>query len=134
MKAVLKRVNVIILTTMIFLSLSTTAFAGLSEPKETWNLKEKGKYTFEGNASRNDLYSNYLFTGTTRVEIFVINKGEDELTVKLFEKNAWFFSETDADIPRKGKTTWEYDELDKNEKYYLQFYAPCKFEGYIKAY
>ncbi len=103
MKAVLKRVNVIILTTMIFLSLSTTAFAGLSEPKETWNLKEKGKYTFEGNASRNDLYSNYLFTGTTRVEIFVINKGEDELTVKLFEKNACFFLKQMQIFPEKEK-------------------------------
>lgn len=134
MKSAFKKVSMMLLTLTLFLSLTTTAFAGLSEPKKTWDLKEKGKYTFEGNASISDLYSNYLFTGATRVEIKVNNKGDEELTVKLFEKDAWFFCETSADVPEDGSTVWKYKDLDEDEKYYLQFYAPCKFDGYIKTY
>lgn len=135
MKVLIKRGISLVLVLTLVLSLSITAFAGLGVPTSTWNLKTKGKYTFQGEASRSNLYTDYLFTGTTKVEIKVVNKSSsDSVTVKLFEKSAWFFCETKATVPAKGTTTWKYSDLESDEKYYLQFYAPSNFEGYIRAY
>lgn len=80
------------------------------------------------------MYSDYLFTGTTRVRIRVNNYSDEQLAVKLFEKSAWFFCETKAYIPADGITIWKYSGLESNKKYYLQFYAPSDFSGYIEAY
>lgn len=113
--------------------LSTTAFASISKPTDTWNLASSGAYSFSGTANVSTLYSNYYLTGASSVEISVTNySSKNNLKVKLYKKSAWFFSESSVTVPKSGKTTWTVTGLNSNTSYYLQFNAPSDFSGYIK--
>lgn len=104
-----------------------------SLPTSTWNLSTKGSYTFAGEANIQDLYSNYLFTGVTKVSIGCQNKRTDRvLTVKLVRDDPAFDTVVSSvSIPKGGYLAWPVTGLSSPSKYYLRFYAPCYFTGSI---
>jgi len=114
-------------------SISIPVYAGVDKPTSTWDLSSKGRYNFSGEAYAVDLYTNYYLTGKSSVTISITNKSTSKsMKAKLFEKSAWFISESTVTVPANGTTTWTVSGLDKSAKYYIQFYNPCYFSGYIK--
>jgi|GEM_PF-4052098 len=128
--------NVLKLFSMLFICvvfISTPVYAGVDKPTSTWDLSTKGKYTFSGEAYAVDLYTNYYLTGKSSVTISITNKSTSKsMKAKLWEKGAWFISESSVTVPANGTTTWTVSGLSKSESYYIQFYNPCYFNGYIK--
>lgn len=107
---------------------------GVSKPSSEWNLSSKGQYNFSGNSYSQTLYSNYYFTGVTKVEIKVTNNCTSKLTVKLLK------SQTGVDWSQSTKTInsgeyqiWSVSGLSTSSKYILSFSGPSDFSGYIKA-
>lgn len=105
----------------------------IEKPSKEWNLKEDGRYDFKGSASSQDLYTNYLLTGKTSVKIYVLNKGDKNLSFALY-KNKFGFDEKigDCDIASGADVEWPVSDLDEEAEYYIKFYAPCEFSGYIE--
>ncbi|MCX8007137.1 MAG: hypothetical protein N3B11_03365 [Coriobacteriia bacterium] len=119
---------------LVILSLPATAYAGLDVPSSVWNLATQGQYNFSGVAEISDLYSNYLFTGVSSAKIYCQNKRTDKnLTVKLIRDDPVFDTTVSTVyVPKNGSSTWTVTGLSTSNKYYLKFYAPSNFSGYIK--
>lgn len=105
-----------------------------NKPGTAWNLANNGVYWFSGYANQSDLYSNYYFTGASRVEIYVKNQhATKELTVKLLKQQTGVdFSVSTEKIPAGEYKTWSVS-IDSSKNYILKFYAPSNFEGYISV-
>lgn len=103
-----------------------------NKPGECWNLANDGVYWFSGYANQSDLYSNYYFTGASKVEIYVENQhATKELTVKLLKQQTGVdFSVSTEKIPAGEYKKWSVS-IDSSRNYILKFYAPSDFEGYI---
>lgn len=103
-----------------------------SEPKKEWNLATKGRYNFSGYATVENLYTNYYFTGVTRVKIHVKNSGSGTMTVILLKK-ALINSEIHSTNISKGEgPTYYVNGLSSSKKYMLLFQASGDFSGYIE--
>lgn len=105
----------------------------LSKPGTAWNFAD-GAYWFSGRANQSDLYSNYYFTGASKVEIYVDNlHATKDLTVKLLKQQ----SGVDFAVSTEKISAGEYKKwsvtIDSSKNYILKFYAPSSFEGYITA-
>ena len=112
--------------------------AGTSKPSSTWSLKAKtsggnGKYEGTGTCNTVDLYSNYYFSGVSKMKITVNNKStKKSMKVKVYEYGSWWDScVSTVEIPANGKTTWTIS-TDSKEKYYLKFFKPAQFSWSIK--
>lgn len=124
---------------VVTLSAPSTIYAGgisiqsTSLPTSTWNLSTKGIYSFAGKADNQDLYSNYLFTGATKTQIQCTNKRTDKnLKVQLVRDDPYFDTAVSTvNVPKNGSSNWNVTGLSSSSKYYLRFYAPCEFNGYI---
>lgn len=102
------------------------------EPKEEWNLATKGRYNFSGYATVENLYTNYYFTGVSKVRIHVENKGSGTMTIKLLKK-AFINSEIHStDLSKSSSTTYTVSSLDSSKKYMILFQATGNFSGYIE--
>ncbi len=119
---------------VLFFNSLGVAHAGTSKPSSTWNWSN-GSYSFHGAADSNNLYTNYKFTGMTKVSITVNNtSGKYDLEVRVKSVEAWWKPDktvSTAVIPHNGTCTWEISNLDSSKKYYIIFYAPCRFTGSI---
>lgn len=104
------------------------------KPKDTWNVSEKGKYSFSGAANHNSLYTNYLLTGKKSVTLYVKNNSNTyNLKVSFKQNKALLDSEVMPEKTLKPGESLTFNlTLDTSGKYYLLAKAPSKFEGYIK--
>ncbi|MGG2109085.1 hypothetical protein ABFY60_01160 [Lysinibacillus pakistanensis] len=107
---------------------------GTSKPTSTWDLSTKGIYTFDGSSSGPTLYTNYLLTGKSSVEIYATNQNNQfSLKFKLKRKDLIFDSTIKSfEIPAGKDGTFTVPSLDTSSNYYLEFSPPNKFYGYIK--
>ena len=129
-----KNKSLLILMVIMLMSISilpTSVFASVNKPTNIWNLSTKGQYEFYGDANVSELYTNYLLTGASSVKISVTNNDVNTLKIKLY-KNGSLFSTSSVNIPAHGTTSWTVNGLSSSSNYYIKFYAPCHFEGYIK--
>ncbi len=101
-------------------------------PANVWDFSEKGRYNFGGKAGMETLYSNFLFTGASKVKIYVKNYHKETLTVEL-KKNKSGINTVTSHKKIKGNNydIWTVD-LDSSAKYYLRFVFPSDFSGYIE--
>lgn len=108
------------------INLYTTEF-----PDKTWNLSTKGKYNFSGWTGSGSLYSNYLFTGVSKVDIYVNNLSSSRITVEL-KKDVTGFNPISSikTISGNNDQKWSVD-IDSSSKYYLRFTGGGDFDGYI---
>lgn len=124
--------KILALTMIITLFTGSTVSAGLSKPSSTWNLKSSGRYNFSGKANASDLYSNYYFTGKDKFQIHVKNRSSsNSIKVKIYEKGSLFAADSFT-VPKTGVLDYTSNGRSSSKTYYLVFYAPCDFEGYIE--
>ncbi len=100
-------------------------------PTNVWNLNTKGKYNFSGWTGSGSLYSNYLFTGVSKVDIYVNNLSSSRITVEL-KKNTVGINPISSikTISGKNDQKWSVD-INSSSEYYLRFTGGGDFEGYI---
>ncbi len=123
-------------------SFSSMAFAandevstpyGLNKPTVYWDFDD-GQYNFAGEADYSDLYSEYLFTDASKVEIYVDNNhASKQLTVKLLKQIPYSvdWSQSTVKIPAGEDCKWEVN-ISADDTYILKFSGPSDFDGYIK--
>ncbi len=101
-------------------------------PTSIWNISQKGRYNFGGQADKSTLYSNYLFTGVSKVRIRVNNNSGKTLTVELKKDKSGLNTVTSYKrIKANSYAVWTVD-IDSSAKYYLRFAAESNFSGYIE--
>lgn len=103
-------------------------------PEDIWNLRTKGQYNFSGYiGGPGALYSNYFFTGASKVEIYVKNEGSAMIITELKkEKNGFNTIASTKTISAGNYQTWSVD-TNSSDKYYLRFTYGGEFSGHIKA-
>lgn len=104
-----------------------------------WNLNTKGRYDFSGSSSDGQsLYSQYNFTGVNQITLYVDNKKNIDLTVKVYKNVLGFDSLVDTfTIPANSSKTFNRGTWLEDEKYYLvfssgTFTSNLNFSGYIE--
>lgn len=104
----------------------------LSKPSKTWNLATEGRYNFHGTNVAKPLYSNYMFTGVTRVRIHIENKGNKSIMVRLLKSQTGIdFATTKNTVEAGESLTWTA-KVESNQKYILRFERGTTFSGYIE--
>lgn len=142
MKKINKILAVIFCLTILCSSLNLNVFAyenpeigtfSMAKPSKAWDWSE-GKYEFHGEAYSDDLFTNYYFTGCTKVRIVVTNlHSEVDLTVKLLKSQFGVdWSVSTKEVTAGEEQSWTVSNLDSSAKYMIKFYNPCHFEGYIE--
>lgn len=100
------------------------------KPTNIYDFTYNNKYNFSGEAYRQDLYTNYLFTGKTMYSVVVTNRNPNNLLhVAAYKKQSLFDEKLqEIDITTSGSFVFY---ADKSDKVYLRFTAPCDFSGNI---
>ncbi len=111
---------------------------GLSKPSEKWDLKKEGKYDFSGNAAKEDLYTNYLFTGVTEIRVKLHATKYQPLNAELWQRRTKLF-QSDVKVATFNTVEVGYSSettlfgLDSSANYYIKFIAPAYFTGWIES-
>lgn len=127
-----KRLAKLLIATMICCSMfSVTAFASVDKPTHVWDLSSDGRYDFYGDASNNDLYTNYNFTGVSKMKVYIKNTGSGTLTVWFFKKGDLFAANT-IKVNEGSETTVNMGSLSSTTQYVFKFDAPCHFIGWVQ--
>lgn len=99
------------------------------KPTRLWNIQNLGKYTFSCGSNNNTYwYSDYKLFGKTTYQIFINNKGKNDLTIMCENGSNVYLLRT-----IQSKTS-EYLTLT-NMSASTQFYIKCRgsnMTGYIK--
>lgn len=102
------------------------------KPSAVWNLATKGRYNFHGTNIMDTLYSNYMFTGVTRVRIYINNTGNKDIVVRLLKSQTGIdFATTKNTVEAGESLTWTA-KVESNQKYILRFERGTTFSGYIE--
>lgn len=119
----------------IYLKYNEIETYGIEKPYNSeWDLSKEGKYNFSGWCIDNYLYTNYTFTGASSVRIWVNNKSNQKITVKLLkQKSGVDWSQSTRSIEAGKSLSWRVDSLEKSSYYYLQFSKGSNVTGYIEA-
>lgn len=113
---------------------------GTSVPSNTWSWSNGG-YEFSGNTYATDLYTNYLFTGTSMLR-FYITRADDSFTIEVYCKDCGFlwtdtmvrsFEVERITAENLGSLTRLYtiSGLNASSKYYAKVLPPAVFSGTI---
>lgn len=111
---------------------------GTKVPTATWNVKDKGRLKFSGQAAYERLYTNYLLTGDSWYSVSVKNlkaSSDTALSVQAYKK-VNFLPDKKVGITQtvKGQKSISYtlNGLSSSDNIYLEFMAPSHFEGWIE--
>lgn len=106
---------------------------GLGVPRNEWDMSIRGKYDFRGTAQRSDLYTDYYFTGQSSYSVRINNSRSDTLRVDLMQKNIlWDTTVRTWNVSPGASLFSGQTGLSSSNDYYLKFYAPSNFSGYIR--
>lgn len=103
---------------------------GIYIPTAYWNVATQGAREINGSSAKATLYSSKLFYGATSYEIVIQNLDPTNLLFQGFEGLEFTCSVA------PGKTAYLYldtKSADKEDAFYLAFYAPCYAYGYVGA-
>ena len=98
------------------------------------NLYTNGKqYTINGSAENDELYTNYCFHNVTSIYRSIKNNSSTTLKVQVYYYTSlgnvrWGES---ISIPSGYTYSGTFSDLDSSKYYFLCFYAPCTFSGYV---
>lgn len=128
MKKIIKKIVVVTLACMFLLNFSSQeASAAVNEPSlsKVWNLAQKGKYTGSGTAQYSNLYSNYWFTGVSKMKYSINNLGSKTITVNVYrsDSNVSYYR---GYVPAYSSLSLTMN-TNSSKKYELRFSAPCNF-------
>jgi hypothetical protein len=121
-----------------FVPFETPLIRGTSVPSSVWNLSTQGTYNMSGQSTNTTLYTDYLFKGTSTMNIWVTWAQWYNVEIKLMKKIAIFADQevasfthvTEYEYPNK-QSQFIVTGLDSSSKYYLKIYAPVYFTGYV---
>lgn len=106
---------------------------GIEKPESEWDLSKEGRYSFSGWCHDHYLYTDYLFTGASKVNIKVKNYSDEKITVKLLEKKTLIDTSASTRTIEAGDTLeWSASSLNSKGYYYLQFSKGSTVSGYIE--
>lgn len=106
---------------------------GTSKPSSIWNLSTKGRYSFKGSSNSSTLYTDYLLTGKSSVNIFVKNTDHQySLKFKVKRKDLLLDNTIGSYVVPLGKSGTVNLTLNKSSNYYIEFTGPNNFSGYIQ--
>ncbi|HGE5782754.1 TPA: hypothetical protein ACGGHE_004797 [Bacillus pseudomycoides] len=91
----------------------------------------KKQMDFSGKANGIMLYTNNHFTGKSTVAYSITNSSSYDLTVKIYEYDAWSATQT-LTVNKNSTSTGNIAGLDSSKLYYMSFSAPSDFAGYVK--
>ncbi|MGN0458683.1 MAG: hypothetical protein ACI4IL_06920 [Eubacterium sp.] len=123
--------NIGVSTNPNYLNKNIYSTYSVSIPSKIYNLGTSGKYEFQGEAYSQDLYSNYLFTGVSKVKIHVENNYKKRLKVQLKEKKSGINPVVSTQYVEADNMATYTVSVDSSKKYYIRFVHECVFEGYI---
>ena len=110
---------------------------GTSKPSRVWSWSS-GKYSMSGSTSNTNLYTDYMFTGTSKLTVTFTKANENikmELyKVGLFDSKFSTITATrlTADDLAQGKTrTVNFVGMNPSTKYYIKIIAPAHFSAKI---
>lgn len=104
---------------------------GTSKPTKIWNLSTQGYYSFSGWNFGDPLYSEYKFTGVSRVKITCKNTYSSKLTVKLLKEQFGVdFSVSTQTLKANSYLEW-HATVEPTRFYILRFSCPASFSGTI---
>lgn len=115
---------------------------GTSKPSSSsvWNLNTQGKRDIEGESNGSTLYSNYNFTGVSKMNIWVTWAQWYDVEIQLMkyrtilsdpQVGSTMVHDTDANYPNRV-SQFIITGLDPNSKYYLKIKGPVYFTGYVE--
>lgn len=93
-----------------------------------------GQYNFNGQAAFQNLYTDRIFYGRTSYKLHVKNNYTEDLIIKVWKKGLIGASDIYTYVlsPQKGTLDTTISMEKATDKFYIEFSAPCIFEGYIK--
>lgn len=108
----------------------------INRPTNSWDISDKGRYSFDGESDHSTLYTNYLFYGKTNYKIWCFNERSANLTIKVHSGTFPYPVQKTVSIPEGNKSngngySFTYNTGDSDEKFYLEFVAPCNAWGYV---
>ncbi len=109
----------------VFVFAPTKAEAQVDKPDGSWNIS-KSAYSGYGNAEVTDLYSNYYFTGVSKMKFSVSNTGSKNITVNIYRKDK-IVSYYRIKIMPGSTATWTM-ATNSSKLYLMKFNAPCHFK------
>ena len=107
---------------------------GQNRPTSVWDFSNSSLYYFDGSATYTDLYTNYLFTGTTNMGIYVTNESNSTLNFKVYKKTATILTDYAVASFSVSPNATAYkvaSGLSSGSKYYIKFSCPCSVNGYV---
>lgn len=120
-------------------SMEVSLERGTKVPTATWNVKNKGRLKFSGQAAYENLYTNYLLTGDSWYSVSVKNlkaSSDTALSVQAYKKKSGWVDDKKIGIVQtvRGQQTVNYtlNGLSSSDNIYLEFKAPAHFEGWIE--
>lgn len=109
---------------------------GTKKPKDVWSWS-KGAYKMSGATVYSDLYSNYLFSATSKLKI-VFTKADEPIEVEVYERTGWFRKDKIVKYEKISRLTREHLDnhitrkveaggLSSSSKYYVKILCPAHF-------
>lgn len=87
-----------------------------------------------GEASNQNLYSNYCFKGVTSISYAIHNARSHKLKVVLRRYTSiGQRSVKTISISKECTQYGKFDDLNSSYYYFLDFYSPCDFDGSVKG-
>jgi len=88
-----------------------------------WHVNYR-QYNFRGYSTGEKLYTSYQLTGKTSYEVYINNRKSNQLKVIVSGKTYIVASE--------GDRTINVSTNSATKKFYIKFFAPSNFDGYVK--
>lgn len=114
---------------------------GTEKPSDVWSWSS-GNYVMSGSTSNTNLYTNYLFTGVSTLNV-TFTKADEAITIEVWKRNTGLFqsdkkistktvSRLTADDLNAGNTrNAKFTGLSSSGKYYIKVLAPAHFKATI---
>lgn len=96
-------------------------------PTSEWNILQQGKKDFRGTATNTICYTSFKYWGCTSYEVSVYNSNP----YKSLSYKYYGTGDTSTYTLDSGKAVIRYIPLNPSTRFYLGFYAPAEFSGYV---
>lgn len=110
-------------------NLTQSLLKGLQRPRELWDLKKQGRYTFQGSNELGDLYTNFMFGGYTASYAYRVQNNKSSAVNVSIEWGTDVYREFSVPGNVSAFTTIN---LGWTKHFYFRFKQPANVEGYVE--
>ncbi|WOO34930.1 hypothetical protein R2R35_14105 [Anaerocolumna sp. AGMB13020] len=120
-----RAIFVFCLTIMLSVSTAGSVFAGTAVPSTVWNLSTQGKDDIAGTSNYVNIYSSYLYTGSSLISFDFENHSTYSLKVTLMKKNPIpLFADTEiwsTTLSNYMSSVISAKDVSASDKFYFKF-------------